>query len=103
MGADLNSFAYCVLALTLLTGGGIWALNPARIHGHDQLADPTPPRSDQPPAAWVSIGWYSAHAAAVDRLALKRHGDNSKKPPPRRLASMRFVPINTRTGETCNE
>ena len=42
MGADLNGFAYCVLALTLLTGGGIWALNRASIHRHYQLADPTP-------------------------------------------------------------
>jgi hypothetical protein len=30
MGADVNSFAYCVLALTLLTSGGIWALRPGQ-------------------------------------------------------------------------
>lgn len=29
MGADLTGFAYCVLALALLTSGGIWALKPA--------------------------------------------------------------------------
>ena len=30
MGANLTSFAYCVLALALLTSGGIWALRPGR-------------------------------------------------------------------------
>jgi predicted MFS family arabinose efflux permease len=28
MGVDLTGFAWCVLALALLTGGGIWALKP---------------------------------------------------------------------------
>ena len=28
MGVDLDNFAYCVLVLALLTGGGIWALRP---------------------------------------------------------------------------
>jgi MFS family permease len=30
MGANLNGFAYCVLALALLTGGGVWALKPGK-------------------------------------------------------------------------
>ena len=30
MGANLTGFAYCVLVLALLTGGGIWALRPGR-------------------------------------------------------------------------
>ncbi len=30
MGANLPGFAYCVLVLALLTGGGIWALRPGR-------------------------------------------------------------------------
>jgi len=30
MGADLNGFAYCVLALALLTSGGTWALKPGQ-------------------------------------------------------------------------
>ncbi len=30
MGANLSGFAYCVLVLALLTGGGTWALRPGR-------------------------------------------------------------------------
>jgi MFS family permease len=30
MGANLTGFAYCVLVLALLTGGGTWALRPGR-------------------------------------------------------------------------
>jgi fucose permease len=30
MGAELAGFAYCVLALALLTSGGVWALRPGK-------------------------------------------------------------------------
>ena len=42
MGADLNGFAHCVLALTLLTGGGIWAQTGPAFTG--TINPLTPPR-----------------------------------------------------------
>jgi MFS family permease len=49
MGAALTGFASCVVALALLTAGGIWALKPGQQSSARSTRGLRHPRSDQPP------------------------------------------------------